>query len=139
MSISIPKRTEACLKFIREGFDADKTVAWMLKQYEDEPSMIRAKHKDKLARNIITMGGTGDQKEMNIAAFDRALEQYIRDEREKAAYELREKVSKLEIELRDSQQEIYERDADLRRLYERVDTLQQDKVQLLGASSAEPA
>ncbi len=133
MSISIPKRTEACLKFIREGFDADATVAWMLTQYADEPSMLRAKHKDKLARNIITMGGSGDQREMNIAAFDRALQQFMRDERERAVYEIQRQKETLEIELRKAQDEIFERDGDLRKLYERVDTLQQEKVALLTA------
>ncbi len=135
MSISIPKRTEACLKFIREGFDADRTVAWMLKQFADEPSMERSKYPEKLARNIITMGGTGDQREMNIAAFDRALQQYMRDEREKTVYELQQQKEQLEIELRKAQDEIYVRDGDLRKLYERVDTLQQDKVALLTAEA----
>ena len=73
MSISPHKRMNACLRLIRNDFDIEGTVAWVMREYADDPAMQQAKHKEKLARNIITIGGSGDQQYMNLAAFKDAL------------------------------------------------------------------
>ena len=99
MSLSIAKRERACLYFIRSGFDSDKTVSWALKEYAHDDSFINAKRPERLALNTITMGGSGDQREMNSIAFRHALNQHIVEQRESA-------VSDLEGELLDQKREI---------------------------------
>ena len=76
MSVSIPKRKLACRQFIKNDFDMDTTVDWFLKEFATDPHVSRVKNKRRLAENIVSMGGSGDQKGMNIEAFLQALVQH---------------------------------------------------------------
>ena len=51
----------------------------MLKTYKDEPTIARSKYPAKLCANVITTGGSGDQKELNIQAFRNALNRYAKE------------------------------------------------------------
>ena len=84
MSMSVAKRREACLHLLRNDFDIDATVDWVLREFADEPSMERAKNKGKLARNIVTIGGSGDQQSLNLVAFEQALAIYGEEKRRKS-------------------------------------------------------
>ena len=64
--------------------DIDATTKWVVKEYADDPSMQRATNKDRLARNIITIGGSGDQQQLNMVAFQQALAQHAEEQRRKA-------------------------------------------------------
>ena len=73
MTISATKRRDACLHLLRNDFDIEGTIRWMLREYADDPAMLRASNKEKLARNVITIGGSGDQQALNMVAFQQAL------------------------------------------------------------------
>ena len=89
MSISVVKRREACLRLLRSEFDLEATIAWVLKEYADDPFVLRAKNKEKLARNIVTIGGSGDQQELNMLAFQQALATFATEQRQSSLAALR--------------------------------------------------
>ena len=130
MSMSLPRRREACLHFIRNGFDADQTIKWVLKEYADDENVQRAKYPERLARNIITMGAGGDQKEMNIAAFGQAFEIFVREERDREVTKTRSRIADLERDLKvandrwaDAQSEVNDRDRRIHDLQGKVENL----------------
>ena len=73
MSMSFNRRKRACLHLIEHGFDTDQTVAWMRKEYADDETIQRAGDPIKLCRNIITMRGSGRERDLNLAAFEAAI------------------------------------------------------------------
>ena len=76
MSIPFQFREEACYRFINSGFKLEETVSWMMDTYNHDTTISRAKYPDKLCANTVTMGGNGDQQQMNIAAFGNAYRRY---------------------------------------------------------------
>ena len=76
MSIPFQHREEACYRFISSGFKLEDTVAWMMKEHKDNPTVQRAKYPEKLCANTVTMGGNGDQQQMNVAAFGNAYRRF---------------------------------------------------------------
>ena len=125
MSMSIPRRQDACLHFIHNGFDADQTIAWMLTEYREEPTVLRAKHPEKLCRNIITMGGSGIEKEANIAAFNRALDVHAAQERDREAAATRQKMAELEGDLRTARDRAEVAQAEVNKRQLQIDNLRQ--------------
>ena len=80
MSLSIARRRDACLHYINSEFDIDKTVSWFLREYRNEPAVMKARDDDarrRLARNTVQIGGQGDQREMNAVAFSQALNKHV--------------------------------------------------------------
>ena len=132
MSISMIKRREACLRLLRSDFDIEGTIEWILNEYADEPTIQRAANKGKLCRNIITIGGTGEHKYLNLVAFQQALVIFSEDVRRNwaAAQEIR--ISKLEDQLEESRR----REQMYRELYDdKAEGVQDLSDQLLGATN----
>ena len=77
MGLSIARRRDACLHYIQSDFDIDATVRWVLREFRAEPAFLRSKNPERLARNIVTMGGQGDQQEMNAVGFMQALNLHV--------------------------------------------------------------
>ena len=115
MSVSRDRRKRACFYQIDHGFDTDKTIGWMLKEYATDENITRVKDPEKLCRNIITMGGTGREREMNGQAFEAALSETrgrdheaVRrqlDDARNNESELQGKVQGLQDELRNLERE----------------------------------
>lgn len=80
MSMDIDLRIAACTRYFESGQNATETVDWMMKEFADEDTIRRAKYPRKLCLNVITMGGSGDQKQMNIYAFNAALAKFQANE-----------------------------------------------------------
>ena len=78
-TIPISKRREGCLALIRNNFDTDKAVEFVMKDCANEPAMIRAKYPERLAFNIVTIGGNGVQQQLNLIAFQQAITQHAAD------------------------------------------------------------
>lgn len=70
------KRKQAILRMLENDWDVDGTIAWMLKEFADDPAIASAKNKEKLCRNILTLGGSGLNQHVNILAFQQALDEY---------------------------------------------------------------
>lgn len=111
--ISVARRREAVLRLLNSDFDIDSTVKWVLRELADEPVMMRAKNKEALARNIITIGSTGIQQELNLVAFQQALAEYGATRRKSAMDSLtqenkalEDKVAALESDVREQRREI---------------------------------
>ncbi len=99
MHISITAREEACLQFIRGGFDQEKTIEWFLNRNSDHPVVLRAKNQEALARNIITMGSTGLQQEANIKAFQGAMTQFAEEQRRREVNVIKTENERLQQQL----------------------------------------
>ena len=140
MSIPFEHREEACYRFISSGFKLEETTAWMLKEYADNPTITRSKYPEKLCANTVTMGGNGDQQQLNIAAFGNAYRRYASEaeaqlaeaskaEAAKALNErelLRERLDTANQELREANTSIQRHLATINRL-DRENTIYQLK------------
>ena len=114
MTVPIAKRVEASLYLMRNEFDVDKTAEWFLREYADDPTVMKASNKEKLARNIVIMGGGRAEQEMNIVAHQLAVVRFVDErQRQQAAKWDREKES-LEEQVRKLQEKSDAVDADYR-------------------------
>ena len=103
MSVPFKYREAACLKFIESGFKIETTIGWMQSQYGEEDSMKRAKYPEKLCRNILTLGGGGNEQQLNIVAFKNALGEYQRQLQERHEASASVKISNLESQLQEAE------------------------------------
>ncbi len=99
MTISRIKRRDAVMELLNNGFDIDKAVERFLIENANEAEVLRVKYPEKLARNIITIGGSGVQQELNLAAFQEALALFAEEQHRKATNRLRNDNEKLEAEI----------------------------------------
>ncbi len=131
--ISIARRTEACLFQLRNNGDTDATVKYILREFADEPAMQQAKNKEKLATNIITMGGTGLNRDANITAMRQAIDIYVEEEHRKVIAKLEQEKESLRNDLERERNAKYDLERDYRQQVTRAQELN-DK--MLMASSA---
>ena len=131
MSVSPARRREACLHFLRSNFDVDATVAWMIKEWREDPVIARAVNKDKLCRNIITIGSTGDQQYLNMVAFQQALDIYNQEIQKRDQERLQNDLKKA-IQDADKYRELYEEQiGDIRDLNEQLRSSQRETIALM--------
>ena len=97
-SVSFHSRVQACARSIDSEFDFDNVIAWMLQEFGDDDTIKRTKDPYKLCRNIITMGGGGREKDLNIAAFREAFTKYLASHEKR----LRDRLDDSEKRLRDT-------------------------------------
>jgi hypothetical protein len=95
MSIPFQNREEACYRFISSGFKLEDTVVWMMTKYKDDPTISRTKYPEKLCANTITMGGNGDQQQLNVVAFGNAYRRYASETEAQMTEKSRAEVTKL--------------------------------------------
>ena len=104
MQLSPARRRDACLHLIESGFDVDATVDWAPDTFADDPAVGAAKDREKLARNVVTVGGYGHQSaRCNMIAFQQALTQVsslstCRNEKSVANSEIRSLSEQVERE-----------------------------------------
>lgn len=120
MSISIYKRALGCLYLIKHEFDIDGTVDHVIKELADEPKMRSAKYPRKLARNLVTIGGNGDQQEMNLAAFKDALHWYDKERHQNLVNQHRREMEELKAQLVASEERAHSLERDYRRMVQRA-------------------
>ena len=136
MSISVTKRRDAVLRLLRSDFDIDGTVQWVMLEFADEPAMQRAKNKEALARNIVTIGSQGDQQSLNMVAFQQALAIHAEDQRRKYTNVLESDLETARRNLEDERNRNEELGKDYRAQVKRVQDIQE---QLSQASESELA
>ena len=114
--ITIPKRAQACYHLMTHDFDIDRTVDHIVEAFADEPAMQRANNPRKLARNIVTIGGSGDQQEMNLQAFKVALDWLDQDRRRNREIEHQREIADLNAKLERESQRAAAAETDFRRV-----------------------
>jgi hypothetical protein len=127
MGLSIAKRREACLRLLRNQFDIEATIKWAIKAYADDPAMERAMHKERLARNIITIGGSGDQQQLNLVAFQQALTQFAAEQMEQAERKHQKELGEVKTELNQMREQLHETESERRGLTAKVQDLQEQR------------
>ena len=114
MSLSVTKRRDACIQLLRNEFDIEGTVKWAVREYADDPAMARATNKERLARNIITIGGSGDQQALNMVAFQQALAIHAAEQNRRAISRQEAEVERLAQKLEQAEARANEVERDYR-------------------------
>lgn len=78
------------------------------------------KYPRKLAQNIVTIGGTGDQQEMNLAAFKDALRWYDDERHQNLVNQHQREMQELKAQLIASEERGRGLERDYRRMVQRV-------------------
>ncbi len=73
------KREKGVRYLIDHDLDLALGVAFLVRECADEPKMKAAKDRQLLARNILTMKGTGAEKELNWRSWRDAIIKYGED------------------------------------------------------------
>ena len=120
MSIPVHKRMQGCLYLLKHQFDIESTIDYVIRECSDEPAMERAKDKRKLARNIVTIGGTGDQQQLNLVAFKDALREFEDDRQRHLQAEFRRDLEEARRQARDAEQRAFAAERDFRNLVSRT-------------------
>ena len=124
--ISIARRTDGCLYLLRHGGDTDATIQYILREMADEPAIQQAKNKEKLARNIISMGGSGLNQDANITAMRRAMDIYADEKHRAEVAKLEQRVASLESDLERERSAKYDVELDYRKVSEQLNKAQVD-------------
>ena len=103
------KRERGIRYFIDHEFDLNLGVQFLIRECADEPKMTAAKDQQVLARNILTIKGTGAEKELNWKCWRDAIIRYGEDM-------ARHKETQLKTELDKKDEKILELEAELRSL-----------------------
>jgi hypothetical protein len=103
----------------------------MIKEWREDPVIARAVNKDKLCRNIITIGSTGDQQYLNMVAFQQALDIYNQEIQKRDQERLQNDLKKA-IQDADKYRELYEEQVgDIRDLNEQLRSSQRETIALM--------
>lgn len=132
--ISIARRTDACLYLLRHNGDVDATVKYVLKEMADEPAIQQAKNKEKLVRNIVSMGGSGLNQDANITAMRRAMDIYSDEKHQAEVEKLTRRVTTLESELERERSAKQDVELDYRKLSEQHNRMLMESRQQIGES-----
>ncbi|CAI8028218.1 hypothetical protein GBAR_LOCUS16101 [Geodia barretti] len=107
----------------------------MIKEWREDPVIARAVNKDKLCRNIITIGSTGDQQYLNMVAFQQALDIYNQEIQKRDQERLQNDLKKA-IQDADKYRELYEEQiGDIRDLNEQLRSSQRETIALMAPSA----
>ena len=120
MSIPFSKRAQGCLYLLRHNFDIEETINFVIRECADEPAMQRAADKRKLARNLVTIGGSGDQQQLNLQAFKDALREFEEDRQRNREQEHKREMDALKDDLREANQRAYSSERAYRMLADRA-------------------
>ena len=133
MSMAIDKRVQACTILMGEcKFNTTLTIEQLMamEEFRDDPYIRRQKYPEARLLDIITMGGEGDQKQMNIHAFTAALAQHT-------AQQMGQVVAENDAEKRAQREREWKLEQENAKLRDRLDdktdevaTLQNEKQQL---------
>ena len=121
--ISIARRTDACLYLLRHNGDVDATISYVLREMADEPAIQQAKNKDKLARNIISMGGSGLNQDANITAMRRAMDIYADEKHQAEVAKLNQELTALKAELERERNAKQDVELDYRKVSEQLNRM----------------
>ena len=127
MSIPLHKRTQGCLYLLKHQFDIEGTIDYVVREFADEPAMQRAQDKRKLARNIVTIGSTGDQQQLNLVAFRDALQEFDQDRQQRREAEFKRELDALRDQIRSAEARAVNAERDFRQLAARATSLQESE------------
>ena len=106
MSVPFQDREEAAYRFITSGFKLEDTVDWMMQEFKDNPTIARSKHPKTLCANTVTMGGNGDQQQLNVAAFGNAYRRYAAESEAQLTETSRADIKRLDEEYKNLRQRL---------------------------------
>ena len=89
------------------------------------PAMARATNKERLARNIITIGGSGDQQALNMVAFQQALAIHASEQSRRAISQQEAEVTRLTQKLDQSEARANDVERDYRAQVQMVQDLRE--------------
>ena len=132
-TFTIAQRKRVVLHYLRNGQDAERTLSWFLKEFATHPLVRRTKYVDRLAKNIMLMGGSGNQREMNAKAFMEATQEYYS---ETVASRLRRENEELQKKLQLQVDRNYDLNREISDLHAQVAGSQNTVISMLASGSA---
>ena len=120
MSIPFHKRKAGCLYLIKNEFDIERSVYFVVRECADEPAMQRSANQRKLARNVVTIGGSGDQQQLNLQAFKEALNDFDAERQRNLVQDHKREVDELKDKLNETERRANAAERDYRQMAQRA-------------------
>lgn len=130
--ISMATRVEICLHFLRNGSNVEATTAHCFTLLKDEPVFQKAQNKEKLVQNLFLEGGSGINREINIAAKREAIDLYTAEQQRQALSKLQKEIEDKDKKIADLERQRDSVERDYRR---QVDTYQDLNTRFLNAGT----
>ena len=115
-TIPTSKRAKGVLYLIEHGLDLNLAIDHLVRECADEPKMKVAKDPRRLAQNILTIGGVGGEKVLNLRAWRDALDLIEVEEHRKQTSALQRQIEEKDAEIRQLNQELRSLNRDYRTL-----------------------
>ena len=115
-TIPTSKRARGVLYLIEHHLDLNLAIDHLIRECADEPKMKAAKDPRRLAHNILTIGGVGAEKVLNLQAWRDALDLIESEEHRKQASALQKQIDDKDAEIRQLNQELRSLNRDYRTL-----------------------
>jgi len=103
--IPLEYRVEGTLRFIESGFKIEETIDWFLARFASLEPIVKSSNPRTLVRNMLTMGGSGWNQDLNIVAFGKAYDVVVERRvteaeatRDKQLREAKQRIATLEKE-----------------------------------------
>ena len=119
-NVPFHKRKAGCLYLIKNEFDIERAVDFVVRECADEPAMQRSANQRKLARNIVTIGGSGDQQQLNLLAFKEALNDFDAERQRSLLQEHKREVDELKDKLNETERRANAAERDYRQMAQRA-------------------
>ena len=120
MSIPFHKRKMGCLHLLRNEFNIEGAIDFVVRECADEPAMQRSADQRKLARNIVTIGGSGDQQQLNLQAFKEALDTFDAERQRNLFQDHKRETDDLKNQLQEANQRANAAERDYRQMAQRA-------------------
>ena len=122
MNTPIPghKRKLGCLWLLNHRFDVEGAIDYVIAECADEPALQNATDKRKLARNIVTIGGTGLQQMANLSAFKEALGEFDEERQRRVVQHHQEDLDAVNTKLHAAEQRANAAERDYRVMAQRA-------------------
>ena len=100
------KREKGVRYLIDHDFDVDLGIQFLIRECADEPKMKAAKDQRVLARNILTIKGSGAEKELNWMSWRNAIIKYGEDMARQKENQFKTELDKKDDKIRELEAEV---------------------------------
>ena len=101
---------------VEHGLDLEQAISYLVRECADHPKMQASKDQRKLARNILTIGGIGAEKMLNLQAWRDAIDLIEVEEHRKQVSGLQKQIDDKDTKIRELEQDFRSLNRDYRNL-----------------------
>ena len=115
-TIPTAKRARAVVYLVEHGLDVEQAIDYLVRECADHPKMQAAKDPRKLAKNILTIGGIGAEKMLNLQAWRDAIDLIEIEEHRKQVSGFQKQIDEKDTRIRELEQDFRSLNRDYRSL-----------------------